>query len=310
MRSSTPTSSTSGRGLAERLTKDAGGQFDAEASLRELAEYAGFTKDETRRQLTGYINRARKDAGDRHRQANAEFLARNYRLAGELYLKVAEDLEQAGAEHFRLGAYEREAAGDAFYNALDFARSLKTYQDAEKRLGVYRATREALELGDYPESGLDRRRLAFKAANSRANLGIRVAGPELTAHLTESVSIYKNLLKEQSRSTDPQDWAMTQNNLGIALRDLAARWRARGPPSSCRRPSGPTGPPSRSTPASSCPMDWAMTQNNLGCCVPGSAARGSGGESGASHRLPTRTPCAFIPQSGTSPCSGPRPRTT
>ena len=264
---------------AERLTKDAGGQFDAEASLRELAEYAGFTKDETRRQLTGYINRARKDAGDRHRQANAEFLARNYRLAGELYLKVAEDLEQAGAEHLRLGAYEREAAGDAFYNALDFARSLTTYQDAEKRLGVYRATREALGLGDYPESGPDRRRLAFKAANSRENLGIRVEGPELTAHLTESVSIYKNLLKEQSRSTDPQDWAMTQNNLGIALRDLAARVEgAAGRRALAGGRRRLPARPRRSTPASSCPRTgprprttWASPSRPGG---PGGAARG------------------------------------
>src|SRR5262249_41921448 len=76
---------------ALQLAKDQAGRFDPEASLRELAEYAGFTEDETRRELTGYIEKARKGAADHNRQANAAFLAQNYRLAGELYLEAAED---------------------------------------------------------------------------------------------------------------------------------------------------------------------------------------------------------------------------
>ena len=198
-----------------------GGRFDFDASLRELAAYTGLTEQDTRKQLTEYINEFRKDAANRHRQANAEFLARNYSLAGELYLKAAEGLERAGVEHLRLGAYERRAAGDAFFNALDFSRALKSYQEAETRLQLYRANREALGLGDYPESGPDRRTLAFKAANAKASLGIRVAGPELTKHLDDAIITYTQLLKELSSPTNPQDWAMTQNNLGIALGDLA-----------------------------------------------------------------------------------------
>ena len=106
---------------AERLA----GEFDFDASLRELAIYTGVSKEETGKQLTGYISKFRKDAANRHRQANAEFLARNYSLAGELYMKAAGGLKRAGIEHFRLGARDEEAAGDAFYNALDFSKALK-----------------------------------------------------------------------------------------------------------------------------------------------------------------------------------------
>ena len=109
-----------------------GGRFDFDASLRELAAYTGLTEQDTRKQLTEYINEFRKDAANRHRQANAEFLARNYSLAGELYLKAAEGLERAGVEHLRLGAYERRAAGDAFFNALDFSRALKSSALSQK----------------------------------------------------------------------------------------------------------------------------------------------------------------------------------
>ncbi len=74
---------------AERLAGKAGGRFDFEASLRELATYTGVGEQETRKQLTAYIDKFREDATNRHRQANAEFLAHNYSLAGELYLKAA-----------------------------------------------------------------------------------------------------------------------------------------------------------------------------------------------------------------------------
>src|SRR5262249_37765045 len=55
----------------QRLTGEAGSLFDPEASLRELADYAGFKKDEVRKKVIEYIEGARKRAGDRHRLANA-----------------------------------------------------------------------------------------------------------------------------------------------------------------------------------------------------------------------------------------------
>ena len=253
-----------------------GGRFDFDASLRELAAYTGLTEQDTRKQLTEYIDDFRKDAANRHRQANAEFLARNYSLAGELYLKAAEGLERAGVEHLRLGAYERRAAGDAFFNALDFSRALKSYQEAETRLQLYRANREALGLDDYPESGPDRRTLAFKAANAKASLGIRVAGPELTKHLDDAIITYTQLLTELSSPTNPQDWAMTQNNLGITLGDLASRSEGPRAAELLNQAVEAYRSALKVYTREQLPQDWAMTQNNLGIALRNLALRSEG----------------------------------
>jgi tetratricopeptide (TPR) repeat protein len=252
---------------AERVAREAGGRFDFEASLRELVTYTGITEQETRKQLIAYIKKFREDAADRHRQANAEFLARNYQLAGELYLKTAEELEGEGVERIRLAAYEREAAGDAFYNALDFTRALSTYQNTEKRLAAYRMTREGLGLKDYPQSKFDRRRLTLKAANARTELGARVAGPELTAYLDESVRTYRNLLAETPRSTEPRDWAITQNNLGYALSDLAVRSTSPRGGELLEEAIAAYRLALQVFTRDQLPRDWAMTQNNLGVAL-------------------------------------------
>jgi tetratricopeptide (TPR) repeat protein len=51
-------------------------------------------------------------------------------------------------------------------------------------------------------------------------LGERESG---TARLEEAVVAYRDALKEQTRERVPLDWAMTQNNLGLALSTLGAR---------------------------------------------------------------------------------------
>ena len=41
--------------------------------------------------------------------------------------------------------------------------------------------------------------------------------------LAEAVAAYRQALEVRTRETLPQDWAMTQNNLGNALRDQGIR---------------------------------------------------------------------------------------
>jgi hypothetical protein len=54
------------------------------------------------------------------------------------------------------------------------------------------------------------------------DLGEREPG---TQHLTEAVAAYRAALQERTQSGVPLDWAATQNNLGVALRDLGQRTR-------------------------------------------------------------------------------------
>ncbi len=63
------------------------------------------------------------------------------------------------------------------------------------------------------------RRRTISALRFRA-LGERESG---TARLEEAVSAYRAALQEWRRERVPLDWAMTQNNLGLALSTLGAR---------------------------------------------------------------------------------------
>jgi len=47
--------------------------------------------------------------------------------------------------------------------------------------------------------------------------GIRTAGTAIHDHLTAAIQAYRQALEVYTRTDLPQDWAMTQNNLGIAL---------------------------------------------------------------------------------------------
>jgi hypothetical protein len=51
-------------------------------------------------------------------------------------------------------------------------------------------------------------------------LGVRESG---VARLEQAVSAYRAALVENTRERVPLDWAMTHNNMGIALRTLGAR---------------------------------------------------------------------------------------
>ena len=57
------------------------------------------------------------------------------------------------------------------------------------------------------------------------NLGKRSGGEEGRKLLEEAVGAYKSALEVKTKADLPQDWAMTQNNLDTALKELAKRSR-------------------------------------------------------------------------------------
>jgi hypothetical protein len=54
-------------------------------------------------------------------------------------------------------------------------------------------------------------------------LGIRVEGKAGNERLASAITAYRSALEVYTREQLPQDWALTQNNLGLALSDQAAR---------------------------------------------------------------------------------------
>ena len=77
----------------------------------------------------------------------------------------------------------------------------------------------ALLEGDAVESAR-RASLHMVLGNALAALGEREGG---TARLEQAVAAYTEALKERTRARVPLEWAMTQNNLGVALMTLGER---------------------------------------------------------------------------------------
>src|ERR1019366_660575 len=81
------------------------------------------------------------------------------------------------------------------------------------------------------------------------------------AALIDAVARYRSTLERTQRGRAPNDWAMTQNNLGNALRTLGAREsgtaRLEEAVAAFRRAQ-------EERIRNRVPLDWAMTQNNLG----------------------------------------------
>ena len=54
-----------------------------------------------------------------------------------------------------------------------------------------------------------------------------MGGPEGLRRLSEAVEAYRQALTVRTRDDLPQDWAMTQNNLGNASGPWASGWAVR-----------------------------------------------------------------------------------
>ncbi len=205
-----------------------------------------------------------KDVTDFHRQGMVAFAEKNFRLAGENFRRSAEKKEQQVAEDLRGSAADRELAGDSSFNDLDYHRALEEYRRALTLLNTYKDSFGPLGIRTYPEHTVDVRRITLKSANAKRGLGERVAGPDSRRHLEEAVREYLGLIAQVPRSSDPRQWAQTQNNLGVALKALGQR---QGGPEGLRRLSEAVETFRLALTVytrDDLPQDWARTQNNLG----------------------------------------------
>ena len=94
-----------------------------------------------------------------------------------------------------------------------------------------------------------------------------MGGPEGLRRLNEAVEAYRQALTVRTRDDLPQDWARTQNNLGIALWALGERL---GGPEGLRRLSEAVEAYRQALTVHTrddLPQDWATTQNNLGIAL-------------------------------------------
>ena len=252
---------------AKQVKGPQSGETDLSAAILELARHYGFTADEVRQELAKWVEEAPQG---RHRlpQARHGGFRREETSAGPAITSDAVPIRNKAKAQRSL----RKARQIANFRATPtttrshFERALQAYQTALKALNVYHDGLGDLGLKIYPEYAIDLQNLPFKSANAKGGLGERVAGPDSRRYLEEAVREYQHMIA-QVRSSDPQGWALTQNNLGAALGALGARL---GGPEGQRRLSEAVEAYRQALTVrtrDNLPQGWAMTQNNLGVAL-------------------------------------------
>ena len=92
-------------------------------------------------------------------------------------------------------------------------------QYLEQSVAAYRAALEVNARAIAAGVGQD----AEQSGRLLNDLGERASGEQAAQYFEQSVAAYRAALEVRTREQLPQDWAMTQNNLGIVLMHLGER---------------------------------------------------------------------------------------
>jgi tetratricopeptide (TPR) repeat protein len=122
--------------------------------------------------------------------------------------------------------------------------------------------------------------VSLDVAGAQWALGIRVSGEESQALLANATATYKSLLRVYTREQLPQDWATTQNNLGLALSNQGIRTGGEAGAKLLAEAVAAYRAALEVYTREQLPQDWATTQNNLGGTLQEQGIR-TGGEAGA-----------------------------
>ena len=128
----------------------------------------------------------------------------------------------------------------------------------KERIGAELSDRRALSFGI--EKLSEKNRLPER----RFRIGERVEGPEVRQNLAQAVAAYRAALEIRIRELSPKDWALTQNNLGVALQDQGERTGGNEARDLLAQAVTAYRAALEVYTRQQSPQDWAMTQNNLG----------------------------------------------
>ena len=283
-----------------RQALDSGRLAEADGLLRRAqeGELAAL------RQARELKEKAREDPEDHHSLNAAKMLAGR----GNIALIQLHYVDAAG--HFKEAAtlvppgHPDEAANYLHVKPMRFiarATSMATTPLWNNPLRLGNSSSSTARASGCRSTG---RRPRTTSAMRSGRSGERESG---TARLEEAVAAYRAALEEWTRERVPLDWAMTQNNLGTALRrsgeresgtarleEAVAAYRAALEERTRER----------------VPLDWAMTQNNLGTALSSARASGRAGRRGWRRR--SRPSARRWRKARASGCrsTGRRPRTT
>ena len=109
--------------------------------------------------------------------------------------------------------------------------------------------------------------------------GIRTKGADIQKFLGEAVAAYRAALTVRTKDQLPQDWAMTQNNLGNVLHEQGTRTGGEAGTRLLAESVTAYRDALTVRTKDQLPQDWATTQNNLGAVL-GEQGTRTGGEAG------------------------------
>ena len=140
---------------------------------------------------------------------NFPLAERLFNEAGQRDVQAAQHLQQVATARWTSAAATQAANGDLQMVQLNFVNAQAYY-------------RKALQL--LPPSDTEHRGPYLILLGISLNeAGIRTKGADIQKFLGEAVQAYRAALTVRTQAELPQDWAMTQNNLGNALGDQGTR---------------------------------------------------------------------------------------
>ncbi|MCG6901134.1 MAG: hypothetical protein LJE68_00495, partial [Rhodobacter sp.] len=183
--------------------------------------------------------------------AAGEFAEADARLAD------AEEMQQAERTlaEVRKQAEVREARGMAALMGGDEAAAAAHFETAAGFFAPFDTDEGGRRLNGLTEA-LYRRGVAFGGEG-----------------LTQAIRLWESNLSRWTRDAAPQNWAMTQNNLAVALRNQAARTEGAAGAALLGRAVAAYEAALEVYTREAAPQDWAMTQNNLANALSDQAER-------------------------------------
>ncbi len=188
--------------------------------FRFMADKYGFSTEQVKAKFDEWALEMKKSE-DLEKNALGNYYLGNYKIAAELFAKVAitgeRDLQiiQKKLKKQELKIYENwKRAGNSLIAANDFDSALKKYQKAEKI-----ATREK-----YPEKWIEINNLLGIA---KAKLGYVANTESCIPILNEAMNYFENILKFCSTEGIDLEWAGAQHNLGSVLLQIGKKVNGR-----------------------------------------------------------------------------------
>jgi tetratricopeptide (TPR) repeat protein len=246
--------------------------LDLSRYIKDWAVQYGFSVDQVQGEVNRWASEVESRKSSAYDLALAAFALKNFSEAHDRAMDAAagdEDhlasLQKQQQEGINRIIRDYRLAGDAAYNALDFAKASDAYQRALARVSQ-------------DGQGAQWAGFQLQIGNAEAALISRSEGTAISAHEKSARNAYLAALTVYTREQLPQDWAMAQNSLGIALDDLAGRSEGVQATQYLQQAVDACRSALQVYTREQLPQGWAATQNNLGSALRDLAGRSEGAQ--------------------------------